>query len=179
MALINRITRLFRADMHAVLDRIEEPEALLKQSIREMEAAIEQDQLQLKNLQYENTQTNDRLQEIDRSQQQLSNELEICFKHQNEVLARKIIRRQLEAQRYAQLLTDKQEKFKTNMNNIQSRLNENQIRLETIKQKLDMLSIHVSHTEGNDVYATDIAIHDDEVEIAFLHEKQQRSQHEK
>ncbi len=37
MALINRISRLFKADFHAVLDQIEEPEMLLKQAIREME----------------------------------------------------------------------------------------------------------------------------------------------
>ena len=37
MALINRISRLFKADFHAVLDQIEEPEQLLKQAIREME----------------------------------------------------------------------------------------------------------------------------------------------
>ncbi|RLA35148.1 MAG: hypothetical protein DRR11_01080, partial [Gammaproteobacteria bacterium] len=37
MALINRISRLFKADFHAVLDQIEEPEQLLKQAIRDME----------------------------------------------------------------------------------------------------------------------------------------------
>ena len=37
MVLINRISRLFKADFHAVLDRIEEPEQLLKQAIRDME----------------------------------------------------------------------------------------------------------------------------------------------
>lgn len=36
MALINRATRLFRADLHAVLDRIEEPDILLRQAVREM-----------------------------------------------------------------------------------------------------------------------------------------------
>ena len=37
MELINRIARLFKADFHAVLDQIEEPEALLRQAIRDME----------------------------------------------------------------------------------------------------------------------------------------------
>ena len=36
MALINRMSRLFTADIHAVLDRIEEPNVLLKHAIREM-----------------------------------------------------------------------------------------------------------------------------------------------
>ena len=37
MALINRLTRLVKADFHAVLDNLEEPEQLLKQAIRDME----------------------------------------------------------------------------------------------------------------------------------------------
>lgn len=177
MALITRITRLFRADMHAVLDRIEEPEALLKQSIREMESAIEQDQLQVKNLRHESIQINDRLKELDRAHEHLNHELEICFDHQNETLARKIIRRRLEVQHYAQMLTDKQEKIKNNLHDIKSRLDENMIRMQTIKQKLEMISIHSSPKIQNEAYSGEIIINDDEVEIAFLHEKQQRSQH--
>ena len=40
MALVNRISRLFSADFHAVLDRIEEPDLLLRQAIREMEEEL-------------------------------------------------------------------------------------------------------------------------------------------
>ena len=40
MALITRISRLFKADFHAVLDQIEEPEVLLRQAVREMEDSI-------------------------------------------------------------------------------------------------------------------------------------------
>jgi phage shock protein A len=44
MALITRLSRLFQADMHAVLDKIEEPELLLRQAIREMEEFIATDE---------------------------------------------------------------------------------------------------------------------------------------
>ena len=40
MALMTRVARLFRADLHAVLDRIEEPEVLLRQALREMEDGV-------------------------------------------------------------------------------------------------------------------------------------------
>ena len=36
MALVNRLSRLFQADFHAVLDRIEEPDLQLRQAVREM-----------------------------------------------------------------------------------------------------------------------------------------------
>ena len=40
MALIRRVARLITADVHAVLDQIEEPEIVLKQAIREMEEEL-------------------------------------------------------------------------------------------------------------------------------------------
>jgi phage shock protein A len=36
MALITRVSRLFRADVNAVLDRIEEPASLLRQAVLDM-----------------------------------------------------------------------------------------------------------------------------------------------
>ena len=48
MALITRVGRLFRADLHAVLDRVEEPEVLLRQAIREMEEELAEDRQRLR-----------------------------------------------------------------------------------------------------------------------------------
>ena len=53
MALVTRISRLFQADFHAVLDRIEEPDLQLRQAVREMQYALEQDQQRLQLLQHE------------------------------------------------------------------------------------------------------------------------------
>jgi hypothetical protein len=43
MALITRVSRLFRADVNAVLDRMEEPEILLRQAVREMEEEVDRE----------------------------------------------------------------------------------------------------------------------------------------
>ena len=40
MTLLTRITRLFKADMHGILDGLEEPEEVIKQAIRDMEENI-------------------------------------------------------------------------------------------------------------------------------------------
>ena len=48
MALITRVGRLFRADLHAVLDRVEEPEVLLRQAIREMEEELAEERQRLR-----------------------------------------------------------------------------------------------------------------------------------
>ena len=42
MALVNRFSRLFTADFNALLDRIEEPEVLLKQAVRDMQHELDE-----------------------------------------------------------------------------------------------------------------------------------------
>ena len=43
MALVTRLSRLFQADFHAVLDQIEEPDLQLRQAVREMQIALDHD----------------------------------------------------------------------------------------------------------------------------------------
>ncbi|MDF1529748.1 MAG: PspA/IM30 family protein, partial [Sedimenticola sp.] len=96
MALITRVSRLFRADMHAVLDRIEEPDLLLKQAIREMEAAYSEDEQRSRLLKHELGQLESRQQSCNKKLDTLAVELDICFHSGKEELARELIRRQLE-----------------------------------------------------------------------------------
>ena len=53
MALINRMSRLFTADVHAVLDRIEEPDVLLKHAVREMEEELARSEQRVRTLEHE------------------------------------------------------------------------------------------------------------------------------
>ena len=51
MTLITRITRLFKADLHGILDGLEEPEEVIKQAIRDMEEDIATQERRLAELQ--------------------------------------------------------------------------------------------------------------------------------
>ena len=64
MALIARVSRLFRADVNAVLDRMEEPEVLLRQALRDMQEALAQDQQVLAKMEKELKQLTDRRLEL-------------------------------------------------------------------------------------------------------------------
>ena len=65
MTLITRLSRLFHADVNAVIDQLEEPELLLKQAIREMEETLNNDERQLKLLNLEQQQHHKKQQELD------------------------------------------------------------------------------------------------------------------
>ncbi len=68
MALITRVTRLFTADMHAVLDRLEEPDVLLRQAVREMHEVLASDRQQLRALRGESTRLETRIDDTARAQ---------------------------------------------------------------------------------------------------------------
>jgi phage shock protein A len=50
MTLITRITRLFKADLHGILDGLEEPQEVIKQAIRDMEEDIATQERRLEEL---------------------------------------------------------------------------------------------------------------------------------
>jgi len=104
MAITNRIKRLLRADVNAILDVIEEPEAVLKQAIREMQESLDRDrgfltrtQKNLDAMRQGETILNEQLMRIQA-------DLELCLAEGPEELARKAIGRKLSCQRQLETL---------------------------------------------------------------------------
>ena len=103
MALVTRLSRLFQADFHAVLDRIEEPDLQLRQAVREMQFALEQDQQRLKLLQHEATQLGKATTDAEANLKGFDEELDICLAAKKDDLARDLIRRKLTGEKQLQL----------------------------------------------------------------------------
>ncbi len=179
MALITRVTRLFRSDLHAVLDRIEEPHILIKQAVREMQESNDEDEQRLKLLDHEHKQVLSRQADLDQSFDQIKEELDICFESGKDDLARGLIKRKLETQRLAKVLARKRNSLEHSLTELNTRLQENRTRLTAMQQKAEILSEHeVSsfatehHDEPWDM--PDVSISDEDIEVAFLREKQKR-----
>ncbi len=176
MALITRVSRLFRADMHAVLDRIEEPDILLRQALREMETSFASDEQQLKLLKHEIGQLQNRSQSFEQALQEMDDELDICFFSQQEDLARALIRRKLESQRHLKLIEEKLSTNRQSCSTLQQKLDEQRIQLENMRQKVELLSDDPTLSGGGESWQPhEFSIGEDEIEIAFLKEKQRRS----
>ncbi len=175
MALLNRITRLFKADFHAVIDQLEEPDVLLKQSVREMEAALQQDRQTLKGLQQQQCQFSDRIHEFENSITKIDEELNICFNAANEALARVLIKRKLECQQLHKMVNAKRTSLKQEIDQLQACIDEHAPRLEAMQQKLDLICEEAPHRDAEQPWsATAITITDADVDVALLREKQQR-----
>jgi len=170
MALVNRISRIFTADLHAVLDRIEEPEVLLAQSIREMADAVAADERRLAAVKERRQQcqrdlaaSNARLAEFDR-------ELDLCLGSDQDDLARSVIRKKLAESRAAASLTSTAKEADETIAELTAVLDERRRDLEDITQQAEVVQRDRPVT-GVDYEAAS----DNDVEIALLAEKERRS----
>ena len=174
MALIKRISRLFTADMHAVLDQLEEPESVLKQAIREMEEELARQEHRSKQLGKEIESAAGRLEALEELQSELDGKLDTCFEHGNDALARKLTRRKLETRKLAEHIEKRRAALREAHAESEATITANRDQLDSLRQKAELVAVeragYVSSCSDDSVHRVD----DDEVEIAFLREKQAR-----
>ena len=176
MALITRVSRLFRADMHAVLDRIEEPELLLRQAVREMEDELGRDEQRLKAMRMEQTQVRARGEEVARALRALDQELDVCFASDEQELARGVVRRKLESERLAAVLTRRAQMLEESSASLTAQVEENRTRLESMRQKAEILAEEsCAARSGETLGVPSAVVHQEEVDVALLRERQKRS----
>jgi phage shock protein A len=178
MALINRMSRLLTADFHAVLDRIEEPEALLRQAIREMDEELARAEQHAKRLGLERDELIGRREKLESSLGDLEAQLDVCFASANEALARRLVKRKLEAERFGKHLAERLDANGKALAAQQTTLAEQREQLDVLRQKAELLTETAEPLApgfGEDPLANRCAIGDDEVEVAYLRERQRRN----
>ena len=177
MAMITRLSRLFKADFHAVLDHIEEPQVLLRQAIREMEEDLISSEQKLKWLQHETAELGARQKELEDASSRLDEELDICFDSGKDELARGLIKRKLEAQRLLDRIVSRAAATEQAIDAQTARLTENRSVLDGMRQKAELYQETSSANDESaaDWLVGDTAVSDADVEVAFLREKKKRS----
>lgn len=180
MPLINRVTRLFQSDMHAVLDRIEEPDIMLRQAVREMEEDVMRNEQRLKLTRHEQARSASNRDDLEHSLEQLDGELDICFGSGKDDLARSLVKRKLETSRLLKMIERKQQELISDSEELETRLEENRSRLAVMKQKLEILSETEPASQQTDYYRDEYPCHEtavtsEDIEVAFLREKQKRA----
>ena len=173
MALINRLSRLFQADFHAVLDRIEEPDIQLKQAVREMQLALDQDEQHLSLLQHETEQLNKAGTAANEALQTFDEELDICLAAEKEDLARDLIRRKLTSEKQLRSVKQQVETITAQMKRLDKQIDEQRQQLTSMKQKLELLVDDENIGVVGQFNNAD-NIRNEEIEIALLREKELR-----
>jgi len=175
MPLINRISRLFTADVHAVLDRLEEPDALLKQALREMEDEIAACDTRIRWLNHERDETHRQSTDVVRELDRVAEQLDVCFAAGEESLARGLLKRRLELERHATRLQARADATAKALAADAARLDEQRHAFDALRLRAEPLLDGTARTYASYSYALDAPVTDADVDVELLREKQRRS----
>ena len=122
MALLTRIIRLCKADLHGVMDQLENQELLLKQHLRDMQAALMQKEANLKQICRSRELTRQDYARGETEQRRLETDLEIALKKDKDEISRMLIKKlkpltgiQADRSRHIERLTDEIRQFRENI----------------------------------------------------------------
>ena len=179
MAIITRLSRLLRADLNAMLDRLEAPELVLAQAVREMEQAQASEQIRLRRLEQEAARDEQRQAEIEQRLAQHQGALKDCLAAGQDDLARAVLRRKLEAERALARLNQSADENNHARTQCQARLSEQDNRLNDLRARAAVFETGASNIGGEDVDFASAAsdsppIRDADIEIALLQAKRQQ-----
>jgi phage shock protein A len=179
MTVITRIIRLCKADLHGILDSLEEPEEVIKQAIRDMEEDIATQERRLEALRAVWQRLEREAQETTATMQEIASQIDLCFAAENEPLARNLMRKRLEMARRAKAIARGQDETRAQSDALATRIATQKAQLASVVQKLKAYeATRTHHPWASSPWAPlqgDSVVTDEEVEVAFLEEKRRRS----
>lgn len=172
MALFQRFARLLRADLHAALDNLEEPDAVLRQAVRDMEVAQQRQQGLCAQLEQTIQRLDANATALETEAAALNEQLDRCFAAQNDSLIRTVVKRRLVNEQQLSHLVTRREQVRIELQREQAIWQQQSQRLDSLRQQAHMAS------SSPEKPACDVAcpgvISEADVELAILRERQLR-----
>lgn len=177
MAFMTRLSRMMRADLHAMLDRLEAPDLVLAQAVREMEQTLDRDRQALSRQERECGRLSDQGMALESTLRQTAEALEDCLAAGQEDLARPVIRRRLETERRLGQIQQRQRELEVDCEARRQRLAERESRLAELRARAALyeeISERDEEAHGEIWPASSEVVRDADVEVALLQAKRQR-----
>ncbi len=172
MNILTRVSRLFKADIHGILDNLEQPEIILQQSVRDMQNEIDKAEVTISELDKQLGKREQQHQSLNTQIKELQDQLQFCLRENNESLAKSVIRKKLQTnlslKELSRQLANITEAKKTKI----GETNERKEKLQTIRDKLVLFTEKTEFNECSLSPELNSSITQDDVELAFLYEKQ-------
>ncbi|MGI9323899.1 MAG: PspA/IM30 family protein [Pseudomonadales bacterium] len=174
MALLHRFSRLLSADLHAVMDRLEDPDILLQQAQREMTSVVADERAQLERSERDINRIEQQLEQLGSKLGALQSELDLCFDANDEGLARSVIKRKLQVSAAHTDLQTRQAELLQQRRALEEKVIAHQADLDAIAAEAQRLA-EVPHTSSHPADSEiGSVINDEAVELALLAERQAR-----
>jgi phage shock protein A len=177
MTLLTRMSRLFKADVHGLLDRLEAPDAVLRQAVREMEEEIARREARAAAARADADRAEQRRERVAKETGELAAKLELCLTSGKDELARTVVRRKLETERLLQALTARRDESTALAQRLDREIDDCKERLGDIKRRMELFLEDPAEAAAGDERERPLSmpVTDDDVEIALLRERELRA----
>jgi phage shock protein A len=179
MKIMARILRIWKADIHGFMDRFEDQDLLLRQSLREMENCLQQKETRIQQLGERARNLEADLKAREQEMSTLENDLAMALGKQKDTIARLLIRRQIVQQKQCEHVQRQHETLKDRQKQCSELLEQQRLRYEILKVKagsfLQASEQNMAHERFGLFNETSgvCSVDEDEIEIELIRRKEQ------
>ena len=171
MSIGKRIVRLVKADIHGILDCLEDPLSILQQAIRDMEEETANSEKELAIAKEEAARLDQLQTQAETAHREASRQLDVCFESGNDQLAKSFMRKRLETEKRIKTIAQHLAENVRNQNALQVRMKEQNEKLASIREKTELFLYQEPSASGCDEKCS---VTDEQIELAILDEKRKR-----
>ncbi len=178
MSIMTRVITIFRADIHGVMDQLENQELLLRQHLRDMQAALNQNEARLRAMIAALKQTQTECNRYQHQSEVLERDLAVAVRKNTDGVARKLIRKLKPINGLIDELTGQVRTLEEEISNTRNDVDRQRLQYEQIKHKsaeffrrnrLQTMSHDLPPPEFEGLYAD---LSEEEVELELLKRKE-------
>jgi len=156
MGIMRRVVRIFKADVHGVMDQLEDRELLLKQHLRDMAQALSLREVKLDKLQASRKQVRREYEKYRQQSQALEQDLTVAIQKNKDDIARMLITKIKPLERLQEEVADRIRNLDEEISYSRERLEQQQIQYERLKHRsVEYFNNSPVQTVCSDFSATD------------------------
>ena len=137
MGIMTRMLRLCKADVHGVMDQLEDKGLLLRQYLREMEDSLENKERQIHGMARNAESLQRQMLRHNEEMEKLETDLNLALEKEKDDIARMLIRRRRALEAACRHLKDHHETIAQEKSKLSAELAEQRLQYETLKARAD------------------------------------------
>ena len=178
MGIMTRLAKIFRADIHGVMDLMEDQGLLLKQHLRDMEEALSLNEVKLNNMLVSRKQAREEYDKYNRQSEALEQDLTVAVQKNKNTIARMLIRKIKPLNSLRNELAGHIKTFDEEILNYQNHLDQQRLHYEQLKHRSIKFFHQTQMQEWHDDMSTIVTsgqysdLSEEEIELELLKRKE-------
>ncbi len=175
MGLLTRMTTLFKADAHGVVDSIEDRSLLLKQHLREAESELVRKRARLEAVVAEEKQSREASKRLATEMKRLEEDVSLAMDGDKEELARFAIKKLLGLKRRSEQVERRGKQLREECAEVEKELEQQEQELSELRVRVKAFLAR-AHAGEEDFRFIEPVVEDEEIEIELLRRRQGRDE---